>query len=70
MSIFTLKVVTALIVVIALLRRLFDPIIFDKILEYPASSSTDLTDDHAFNPVPGPAGRSTIEHALYLFVII
>ena len=44
-------------VAIALLSLLFEPIIFERILEYPDSSNTVLTEDHAFNPVPAPAGR-------------
>jgi hypothetical protein len=58
LSIFTLKLVRALIVAIALFNGLFEPMIFDKILENPESSKTVLTEDHAFNHVPGPAGRS------------
>jgi hypothetical protein len=48
----------ALIVAIALLSGLLEPIILDKIFENPESSNTVLTEDHAFNHVPGPAGRS------------
>jgi hypothetical protein len=54
----TLKLVSAFIVAIALLRGLFEPIIFDKIFENPDNSSTVLTEDQAFNHVPGPAGRN------------
>lgn len=55
---------------IALLSELFDPMIFDRILENHASSRTVLTDDHAFRPVPVVAGRSITIHDLYFCVII
>ena len=40
LSTFTLKVVNAVIVAIALFNGLFEPIIFERILEYQESSST------------------------------
>jgi hypothetical protein len=51
---------------IALLRALLDPITLERILVYPASSRTVLTEDHAFNQVPDQAGRRVTRQDLYL----
>ena len=67
---FTLKDTNELMTAIALLRTLLDHMIFERILEYQASSKTILTEDHALRPVPEPAGRRTIRHDLYLQVPI
>jgi hypothetical protein len=55
-------------VAIALFNLLFDHIILDNIFSYPAKSKTDLTEEPAFNHVPGVAGNILTVHALYLFV--
>jgi len=63
----TLNVHKASTVARALFNLLGLPIIFERIFVHPTKSSTILTEEPAFNPVPGAAGISLTCAPLYLF---
>lgn len=63
----TLNVHKASTVARALFNLFGLPIIFERIFVHPTKSSTILTEEPAFKPVPGAAGISLTCAPLYLF---